>query len=100
METAVREIAEETGIEVPPGKVRDHRLCSRFALPRQAWERYGDARFNLEHVFSCQVDSSSPIRIAPAEHSDWGWFNADEALATVWSWSNRNAIRRTLSVEY
>ncbi len=91
--TAVREVAEETGLDVAPEALRDWRLTNRFEIFAQWRERYpAGVTHNTEHVFSLCVPAGTAVRIRPAEHRAWRWLPWHAAAAACFSWSNRDAI--------
>lgn len=88
---AGRELVEETGIRARPVPTG---LVNRFEIVPEARPRYAPGVvFNTEHVFTLELPARAPVRIDPSEHTDWRWLPADEAVAAVWSWSERAAIR-------
>lgn len=92
-ETAVREVAEETGIAAQAADLVDWRLSNRFEIFAEWRHRYGDGvTHNTEHVFSLRVPAETAVRIAPEEHLAWRWLPWREAAAACFSWSNRDAI--------
>lgn len=92
-ETAVREVAEETGIAAAVTDLADWQLSNRFEIFAEWRHRYGDGvTHNAEHVFSLCVPSGTAARIAPEEHLAWRWLPWREAAAACFSWSNRDAI--------
>lgn len=91
--TAVREVAEETGITAPASGFVDWRLSNRFEIFAEWRHRYADGTtHNIEHVFSLCVPAASAVTIAPAEHLGYRWLPWREAAAACFSWSNRDAI--------
>lgn len=94
-QTAVREVAEETGLEA--GK---YRLCDRhqqveFEIFEEWRHRYGPGvTHNIEHVFSLELPQALTVKLAPREHLDQVWLPWQEAAEKVFSWSNAAAIRR------
>lgn len=93
IQTAVREVAEETGIRCRPGDIVDWRLSNRFEIYRQWRARYAaGVTHNTEHVFSLRVPWDIAIAIAPDEHLRHCWLPWREAAATCFSWTNRDAI--------
>lgn len=91
---AVRELREETGLEVEPGRLRNWHLSNRFEIFAQWRHRYAPGIFeNLEHVFSLELPSAVTVRLAPEEHSAQLWLPWREAADKCFSWSNRDAIR-------
>lgn len=91
--TALREVAEETGIHATPEALIDRRLANRFPILQRWRARYAPGvTHNTEHVFSLCVPAIVPVRIAPDEHTAAGWLPWDEAAGKVFSWTNRDAI--------
>ena len=92
IETAARELHEETGIgdSDPPVATGIERT---FTIDPRWLDRYapGTAE-NREHEFRIRIDRDREIRIDPEEHSDWRWVPVDEAIELVWSWTNRDAL--------
>ena len=92
--TALREVAEETGIHAAPEALIDWRLANRFPFLQRWRARYAPGvTHNTEHLFSLCVPAIVPVRIAPDEHTAAGWLPWDEAAGKVFSWTNRDAIR-------
>ncbi|GHT90628.1 NUDIX pyrophosphatase [Betaproteobacteria bacterium] len=92
-DTALREVAEETGIVVPPQQLRDWRQSRAYEIFPEWRHRYapGVTR-NTEHLFSLQIPTHQPIRLAPDEHRGYCWLPAQTAAARCFSESNRDAI--------
>ena len=92
--TAVRELAEETGIEASRhGGVVDWSMSNVYEIFPKWRHRYapGTTR-NTEHVFGLRVPQPVPVRLAPREHVAFAWLPWREAAARCFSWSNRDAI--------
>jgi dATP pyrophosphohydrolase len=93
IETARREIREETGIDAPVEQFSDWSLSNTFEIFSQWRHRYAPGvTHNVEHVFSLQIPQRIAITIAPDEHRDWLWLPRREAAERCFSWSNRDAI--------
>ncbi len=91
--TAVREVAEETGIVCPPENFSDWRLSNCFEIFAEWRDRYpAGVTHNIEHVFSLCVPEGTPVTIAPGEHRAWHWLPWREAAAACFSWTNRDAL--------
>jgi len=91
--TAVREVAEETGIECRAADLVDWRLSNRFEIFAEWRERYpAGITHNTEHVFSLCALATTPVTPAPAEHRAVRWLPWREAAAACFSWTNRDAI--------
>lgn len=92
-QTALREVAEETGIVAPDEALIDWRQSQIFEIFPEWRHRYAPGvTHNTEHAFSLEVPRDTPIRTAPKEHRGHCWLPLDEAAAKVFSWSNRDAI--------
>jgi dATP pyrophosphohydrolase len=93
LETAYREVEEETGIRAEPGSIVDHHRQQVFEIYPLWRQRYapGITR-NTEHLFSLCVPRDTAIRLAPTEHRALRWARAQEAAAACFSPSNREAI--------
>lgn len=110
-QTAVREVAEETGIRivaappdeaafqdagapvVPINHLRNWQLVNLFEIYPVWRHRYapGITR-NKEHVFGLLVPRSIPIVLAPLEHLNHVWLPYREAADKCFSPSNAEAI--------
>ncbi|GAB4164992.1 MAG: dihydroneopterin triphosphate diphosphatase [Rhodocyclaceae bacterium] len=92
-ETAVREVAEETGLDATRYRLSDWKLVNRFEIYPRWRHRYAPGvTENTEHVFGLEVPEHVPIRLAPEEHVAHLWLPWREAAQKVFSWSNREAI--------
>ena len=93
IETAQREVEEETGIRADRTQFKDWQLSSRFEIFAEWRYRYAPAvTHNTEHVFALEIPSVRPIRLAPDEHLAFQWIPWREAAEKCFSWSNRDAI--------
>ena len=93
IETAYREVAEETGLflNVSDQQIRDCHTINQYPI-RSRWRyRYPpEVSVNTEHVFLAQVDSSLPLQLT--EHLTFEWLPKSQALSRLWSPSNREAV--------
>jgi dATP pyrophosphohydrolase len=93
VETAAREVEEETGIAASPGNFRDWQLSNTFEIFAEWRYRYAPGvTHNVEHVFSLEVPEGQPVRLSPEEHQDYCWLPWSQAAEKCFSWSNRDAI--------
>ena len=91
-QAAVRELAEETGIN-DTAALRDWNKTFEFSILPEYRVRYAPGvETNTEHLFSLKLPRPVEIAINAHEHSRYIWANADQAREKVWSWSNRDAI--------
>lgn len=93
LQTACREVAEETGLTVSPADLIDWRVSNRYEIFLEWRHRYAeDITHNVEHLFSVCVPAAQAIRHAESEHRSSRWVSWREAIETSFSWSNRDAI--------
>lgn len=91
--TALREVAEETGIACAPADLHDWHLSNRFEIFAEWRDRYPEGvTHNTEHVFRLCVPADTPVVPAPDEHRSCCWLPWRAAAAACFSWSNRDAI--------
>ncbi len=91
--TAIREVREETGIDVLPGMLTNWHRSNRYAIFPEWRHRYGPDVFeNTEHVFSVELPERVAIQLAPEEHRNHQWLAWEAAAQRCFSWSNRDAI--------
>lgn len=95
VETARREVLEETGFDVAAlgAELRDWQLANVYDIYPQWRHRYapGVTR-NTEHVFGLQLPSALTPRLAPREHLSWVWLPWHEAADRCFSPSNAEAV--------
>ncbi len=98
IETAIREVAEETGIvvgsvQVPLANLRDWRLSNIYEIYPVWRHRYAPGvTQNTEHVFGLLVPRDIPVTLAPREHTDYLWLPYREAADKCFSPSNAEAV--------
>jgi dATP pyrophosphohydrolase len=110
LKTAVREVAEETGITIvptlPDAKTGDEARAMVSVDHLQDWQlsnvyeiypvwgyRYAPGvKHNTEHVFGLQVPRTIPVTLSPREHLQYLWLPWREAADKCFSASNAEAI--------
>ena len=97
-QTAVREVAEETGIDCRPGTalhagLQDWRLENVYDIYPRWLHRYapGVSR-NTEHVFGLCVADGTAVTLSPREHTGYRWLPWRAAADACFSPSNAEAI--------
>ena len=98
IEAAIREVFEETGLQVEEDALRDWHLQRRFEI-LDAWRsRFAPGvSHNIEHRFSLCLPDPQPVQLAPAEHCAQQWLSAFEAAKLTFSWTNREAIEALIA---
>jgi dATP pyrophosphohydrolase len=97
-ETAVREVAEETGIRVgsaavPIEALRDWGLRNVYEIYPVWRHRYAPGvTHNTEHVFGLRVPPDTVVTLSPREHLQHRWLPWREAADRCFSPSNAEAI--------
>lgn len=98
VQTCVREVAEETGIQVGCSAVaqcalRDWQLINVYEI-YPAWRhRYAPGvTHNTEHVFGLTVPAQSVVTLNPREHLRFEWLPWREAADRCFSPSNAEAV--------
>ena len=105
IETATREVFEETGIviadyvdgsaqnSVPRRNLTDWHLSNIYEIYPVWRHRYAPGvTKNTEHVFGLLVPRDSQITLAPREHVDYVWLPYREAADKCFSPSNAEAV--------
>ena len=102
LETARREVLEETGIrvvdaaqgaEVPSTNLRDWNIANIYEIYPQWRYRYApEVTHNTEHVFGLLVPRDVPITLEPREHLQHLWLPYRDAADKCFSPSNAEAI--------
>ncbi|MEX0958741.1 MAG: dihydroneopterin triphosphate diphosphatase [Burkholderiales bacterium] len=93
-QTAVREVAEETGLDARKYRLTDWLLRNEFEIFSEwRWRYAPGVTRNTEHVFGLLVPQPVPVRIAPREHLNYEWLPHDRAADKVFSWSNAAALK-------
>ena len=92
-ETAAREVREETGL-APVGLV-DAGIQRAFPILPEWRDRYSpDVTENVEHLWYLEVAEILQVTLNAAEHAACRWVGLEEAIETVASWTNREALER------
>src|SRR5262245_16277357 len=96
VETATRELREETGIDATAyGGLHDWSVSNVYEIYPRWRHRYAPGTMhNTEHVFALEVPAPVPVMLEPREHLAYAWLPYEEAAAKCFSWSNRDAILR------
>ena len=92
-DTAIREVAEETGIDATRHALAPWNLQNVFEIYPVWRHRYAPGvTHNTEHVFGLMVPQPVAVTLSPREHLRFEWLPWREAAERVFSWSNRRAL--------
>ncbi len=95
MQTAIREVGEETGLDAHAAGhiLRDWKQSASYDIYYEWKHRFAPGvEKNLEHVFSLEIPSPVRVTLSPREHISQMWLPYPEAAAKVFSPTNRDAI--------
>lgn len=96
LQTACREVLEETGIDADnlPGALDDWEESVCYEIyPQWRWRYAPGVTQNTEHTFSLCLPDRVPVVLAPREHLHLRWLPWEEAARECFSSSNAQAIR-------
>lgn len=93
VQTALRELQEETGIVAASGQLQDWKLSNSYEI-YPAWRhRYAPGvNRNTEHVFGLCLPDPCAVVLSPREHTAWLWLPWLAAADKCFSPSNAEAI--------
>jgi len=93
IETARREVREETGIDTSDYRLEDWGIENSFEIFKNYRSRYAQGvTHNLEHMFGLELPGVVPVQLDPDEHLRYEWMPWDQAAGRTLSWTNRDAI--------
>lgn len=94
LETARREVLEETGLDADQHLLSDWQLHNRYEIYPHWRHRYpAGVTHNDEHVFGLQLQQVQTVQLAAGEHTAQQWLPWHQAAELVFSPSNAAAIR-------
>lgn len=89
---ARRELVEETGLN-PGDRLVDTGISRVFSIDPRWLDRYPPGvTENREHEWRLPLAEPLDVNIDVAEHSAWRWVDIDNAIESVWSWTNKVAL--------
>ena len=93
-QTALREVAEETGLDAQAGVLTDWNMQNEFEIYQEwRWRYAPGVTRNTEHVFGLCVPQPVAVTLSPREHLAYAWLPHDRAAEKVFSWSNAKVLR-------
>ncbi len=94
VETAIREVREETGLDATRLELVSWGIENRYEIYPRWRHRYAPGvTHNTEHVFGLRLPAPVPVSLAPREHLQYVWLPWQDAAARCFSPSNAAAIR-------
>ncbi len=91
-ETAARELLEETGL-TDEGRLYYTGVARQFTIDPRWRDRFAPGiTENVEYEWRYELPKPVKVELAEDEHSAYQWLPVAEAVNTVWSWTNRDAI--------
>ncbi len=93
LETATREVMEETGIEVSRHALTDWQIENVYEIYPIWRHRYAPGvTHNTEHVFGLRVQGRVAVSLSAHEHLQYVWLPVELAAPLCFSPTNRDAI--------
>ncbi len=95
LQTAIREVREETGLDATQYDLQDWHTSNVYEIYPHWRHRYAPGiTHNTEHLFGLCLPETLPIKLAPNEHVQYQWVDWREAAQRVFSWTNVDALKR------
>ena len=95
LNTAIREVWEETGLDAGRYDLQDWQVSNEYEIYPHWRHRYAaNVTHNTEHLFGLTLPHALPVKLAPAEHVQYEWVDWREAAKRVFSWTNVEALRK------
>lgn len=95
LQTAIREVQEETGLDASRYDLQDWQLAHVYEIYAHWRSRYApEVTHNTEHIFGLTLPTTLPIKLAADEHVQYAWVDWREAAQRVFSWTNIEALRK------
>lgn len=95
LQTAIREVFEETGLDALAYDLQDWHATNTYEIYPHWRHRYAPGVVeNTEHLFGLELPEKLPIKLAADEHVRYEWVDWREAAQRVFSWTNVDALKR------
>ncbi len=92
MDTAKRELAEETGISGYP--IIDTGIRRSYDILKEWRHKFAPGTLrNQENLFLCKIPEQVEVTLDPNEHTEYEWLSHEDAMKKVFSWTNKLAIQ-------
>lgn len=94
IQTAVREVREETGLNTDDYILSDWQIQNRYEIFEEwSWRYPPGTTHNTEYVYGLELPKTIPVVVSSREHLGYVWLPWQEAAEKVFSSSNAQAIR-------
>ncbi len=94
-EAAIREVAEETGLDALQYRFEDWQASNVYEIYEHWRYRYAPGvTHNTEHLFGLELPGPLLVQLAHAEHLRYEWLDWRDAAKKVFSWTNVDALKR------
>ena len=94
-QAAIREVAEDTGLDALQFRFEDWHASNVYEIYEHWRYRYAPGvTHNTEHLFGLELPDPLPVQLAPAEHLRYEWVDWRDAAKKVFSWTNVDALKR------
>jgi dATP pyrophosphohydrolase len=95
LQTAIREVREETGLDANQFELVPWNIENHYEIYERWRHRYAPGvTHNTEHVFGLRLPVPQPVTLAPGEHLQAVWLPWEKAAERCFSPSNAAAIRQ------
>ena len=95
IQTAIREVHEETGLVANQYNLQDWHASNTYEIYPHWRHRYAPGvTQNTEHLFGLELPSPIAIKLAPNEHVRCEWVDWRVAATRVFSWTNIDALKK------
>jgi len=92
-DAASRELFEETGL-TNEGTLTDSGVSRIFDIDPRWRNRFEPGVVeNAEHEWRYRLPRKMDVVLNMDEHTEYHWFDLDNAVDKVWSWTNRDALK-------